>query len=232
MSWRELKCQKENGLVKLWLAVDGSAERNGKFKTRIVGFYLLLLTFTIFGVKQSSYRSVRIYAPGEFLWNPGDTRPSSDFLPAKDDRREQAIDRPSAQSSCQRKLHVPAWIWFRVPDLSRTVRQPGGSAPSRDYAKTGEQRGGWALPRLHPRRGVASVEGLRLVAGTHALSRGERAEEQTSCETADERVYGLGASSAEEAGGPVSSSAQRWAQQDSGQTVAVGTESQLKLRSS
>lgn len=157
-----------------------------------------------------------------FFGNPRDTRPSSNFLPVKNDR---AIGRASAQSSGQRKLHVPAWIWFRVLDLSRRVQQPGHSAPYRNYAKTGEQRGGWALPRLHPRCCVTSAEGLRLVVGTHAPSRGKRAEGQTSCKTADERVYGLGSGGAEEACGPVSTSAQRWAQQDSGQIVAVSRES-------
>lgn len=39
----------------------------------------------------------------------------------------------------------------------------------------------------------------------------------------------MGASGAQEAGGPVSSSAQRGAQQDFGQTVAVGNESQLSI---
>lgn len=109
------------------------------------------------------------------------------------------------------------------------MRQPGGSAQSRDYAETCRQRGGRALPRLHPRRRVAGAEGLRLVAGARAVSGGAGAQEQAARQTADERLHGVGASGAQEAGGPVSSSAQRGAQQDFGQTVAVGSESRPSI---
>lgn len=61
--------------------------------------------FLDFGSKQLSYKSVRIYA--KFSGNPSDT--FWQRLRAKNDRRE-ACGRPSAQSSRQRQLHVPAWI--------------------------------------------------------------------------------------------------------------------------
>lgn len=51
---------------------------------------------------------------------------------------------------------------------------------------------------------------------------------QTSCKAADERLYGVGAGCAQEDGRPVSSSAQRRAQQDFRQAVAVGTHMQLR----
>lgn len=143
----------------------------------------------------------------------------------KNDSKERVNFRLPTESSCQSELHVSVWIGLRVSHLPGGQQQPGGSAHWWDYAENRRRRGRWALPRLHPRRRVASAEGLRLVTGARSVSRGQRAEKQTSRQTAHERVYGLGASGAQEAGGPVSSSAQRRAQQDFGQTVAVGTES-------
>lgn len=143
---------------------------------------------------------------GWYHWNPRHKFTKRFVLSAKNDRG----DRRSVQSDRQRKFHVPAWVWFWVSNLSWREQQPRCSTPSQNYcAKAGEQSGGCTFPNMHPRSGIAGAEGVRVVVSDHPFSWGERTEEEISREAADERVYGLGASCAQQTGGPISSSTQR-----------------------
>ncbi len=74
---------------------------------------------------------------------------------------------------------------------------------------------------MHPRRGVSGAKRLRLDAGAHAGENERLGQKQASREETDERVYGVGASGAQEARGSVSAPPQRRAQQNSRQTLEV-----------
>ncbi len=74
---------------------------------------------------------------------------------------------------------------------------------------------------MHQGRGVSGAEGLRLVPGAHAGAGQRRDQEQAARQETHERLHGLGSSRAQEAGGSVSTPAQRRAQQDPRKTLAV-----------
>ncbi len=74
---------------------------------------------------------------------------------------------------------------------------------------------------MHQGRGVPGAEGLRLDPGAHACASERLRQEQAARQETHERLHGLGSSRAQEAGGSVSTPAQRRAQQDPRKTLAV-----------